>query len=154
MDIHLPGISVIKCVRKLNFIYPEMQFIMCTIFQDDENVFNAMKAGVSGYMLKMDEPERIIESIKEIHRGGSLMNPQIVRKLLELLGKPHLHESAQLLIKREMESLNYLVKGLRYNEIADILFISIDTVRKHINTIYLKLQVQSRIQAINKVFGR
>ena len=155
MDIHLPGISGIECVRQLKKVHPQMQFLMCTIFQDDENIFSALKAGASGYLLKSDEPKKIISSIKEIHSGGSPMNAQIARRIIETFHRNPDQAKAQAdLTKREFELVNLLSKGYRYKEIAEQLFISIETVRKHINNIYGKLHVQSRMEAINKVFGK
>lgn len=153
MDIHLPGMNGIECVRQLKSVHPGMQFIMCTIFQNDDSVFNALKAGATGYLLKNDAPGKIIDAIREIHSGGSPMTPQIARRVLESFKTPAVNEDVHLLTKRESEMLQLLVKGFRYKEIADQLFISIATVRTHIYNIYQKLHVQSRTDAINKVFG-
>jgi DNA-binding NarL/FixJ family response regulator len=153
MDIHLPGMDGITCVRKLKAIHPEMQFIMCTIFRDDESVFNALKAGATGYLLKNDDPGRIVDAIHELHAGGSPMTPQIARRVIESFKRPAVTEEIHLLTKRETEMLGLLAKGLRYKEIAENLFISTETVRKHINNTYQKLHVQSRMEAVNKVFG-
>ena len=153
MDIHLPSMDGIECVRRLKSVHPGMQFIMCTIFRDDDSVFNALKAGATGYMLKNDDPGKIIDAIRELHRGGSPMTPQIARRVLESFKRPAVNDTLHLLTKRETEMLGLLAKGLRYKEIADKLFISAATVRTHIYNIYQKLQVQSRTEAINKVFG-
>jgi DNA-binding NarL/FixJ family response regulator len=153
MDIHLPGMDGIECVRRLKAIHPEMQFIMCTIFRDDESVFNALKAGATGYLLKNDDPGKIIDAIHELHAGGSPMTPQIARREIESFKRPAVNEEIHLLTKRETEMLDFLAKGLRYKEIADKLCISTETVRKHINNVYQKLHVQSRIDAVNKIFG-
>ena len=153
MDIHLPVMDGIECVRRLKAIHPEMQFIMCTIFRDDESVFNALKAGATGYLLKNDDPGKIIDAIHEIHAGGSPMTSQIARRVLESFKSPAVNDDINLLTKRENEMLCFLVKGLRYKEIADKLSISIATVRTHIYNIYQKLHVQSRTDAVNKVFG-
>ncbi len=153
MDIHLPGMDGIECVRRLKFIRPEIQFIMCTIFQDDESVFNALKAGATGYLLKTDDPTKIVDAIHELHAGGSPMTPHIARRVIESFNRPAINEEIHLLTKRETEMLSLLSKGLRYKEIADKLFISNETVRKHIYNIYQKLHVQSRIEAVNKIFG-
>lgn len=152
-DIHLPGIDGIECVRQLKAIHPGMQFIMCTIFRDDDSVFNALKAGATGYLLKTDDQRIIIDAIRELNTGGSPMTPQIARRVMESFKRPVLHDSIHLLTKRETEMLGLLAKGFRYKEIAGKLFISTETVRKHINNIYHKLQVQSRIEAVNKAFG-
>ena len=130
-----------------------MQFIMCTIFRDDDSVFNALKVGATGYLLKNDDPGKIIDAIHELHAGGSPMTPQIARRVLESFKRPAVNEDIHLLTKRENEMLGLLAKGLRYKEIADKLFISTETVRKHINNIYQKLHVQSRIEAVNMIFG-
>ena len=153
MDIHLPGMNGIECVRQLKSVHPEMQFIMCTVFKDDESVFNALKAGATGYLLKNDDPGKIIDAIHELHDGGSPMTPQIARRVLESFKRPAVNDALHLLTKRETEMLGLLAKGLRYKEIADKLFISTETVRKHINNIYQKLHVQSRIEAVNMIFG-
>jgi DNA-binding NarL/FixJ family response regulator len=153
MDINLPGMDGIECVRQLKAVHPEMQFIMCTIFRDDDSVFNALKAGATGYLLKNDDPGKIIDAIHEIHNGGSPMTPQIARRVLESFKRPAVDDDIHLLTKRETEMLGLLAKGLRYKEIADKLFISAATVRTHIYNIYQKLHVQSRTDAVNKIFG-
>jgi len=153
MDIHLPGMDGIECVRQLKSVHPEMQFIMCTIFQDDNSVFNALKAGATGYLLKNDDPGKIIDAIHELHAGGSPMTPQIARRVMESFKRPAVNDAIHLLTKRETEMLGLLAKGFRYKEIADKLCISTETVRKHINNIYQKLHVQSRIEAVNKIYG-
>jgi DNA-binding NarL/FixJ family response regulator len=154
MDIHLPGISGIECLAQLKQKHPAMQFMMCTIFQDDDNIFKALKAGASGYLLKGDDPAKIIAAIHDLSTGGSPMNATIARRVIDTFHKPEeLMPQDTLLTRREHELLALLAKGLRYKEIAAQLFISIETVRKHINNIYTKLQVQSRMDAVNKVFG-
>ncbi|MEI6433962.1 MAG: response regulator transcription factor [Bacteroidota bacterium] len=153
MDIHLPGMDGIECVRQLKTIHPEMQFIMCTVFQDDVSVFNALKAGATGYLLKTDDAGKVIEAIHDMVAGGSPMTPQIARRVIESFKRPIVNDTIHLLTKRETEMLGLLAKGFRYKEIADKLCISAETVRKHINNIYQKLQVQSRIEAVNKIFG-
>ncbi|PIY34201.1 MAG: DNA-binding response regulator [Bacteroidetes bacterium CG_4_10_14_3_um_filter_42_6] len=153
MDIQLPGMNGIECIKKLKTVHPKMMYIMSTIFQDDKSVFNALKAGATGYLLKNDNPAKIISAIWEVHSGGSPMTPQIARRVIESFNQPAVNEVSLLLTKRETELLGYLAKGFRYKEIADKLFISTETVRKHINNIYQKLHVQSRMDAVNKVFG-
>jgi len=153
MDIHLPGMDGIECVRQLKSIHPDMHFIMCTVFRDDNSVFNALKAGATGYLLKNDDPANIVEAIHELYSGGSPMTPQIARRVLESFRKPAVNNEIHLLTKRETELLGFISKGFRNKEIADKLFISTETVRKHINNIYQKLHVQSRIEAVNKFFG-
>ena len=153
MDINLLGMNGIECVRRLKAVHPDMQFIMCTIFQNDDSVFNALKAGATGYLLKTDDPGKIVNAIHELRAGGSPMMPQIARRIIESFKTPAVNEDIHLLTKRETEMLGFLAKGLRYKEIADKLCISTETVRKHINNVYQKLQVQSRTEAVNKIFG-
>lgn len=153
MDIHLPGMDGIECVSRLKSVHPEMHFIMCTVFRDDNSIFNALKAGATGYLLKNEDPDKIAEAIFELHAGGSPMTPQIARRVLESFNKPAVHDEIHLLTKRETELLGFVSKGFRNKEIADKLFISTETVRKHINNIYQKLHVQSRMEAVNKIFG-
>jgi DNA-binding NarL/FixJ family response regulator len=155
MDIHLPGMTGTDCVKRLKIVHPNMQFVMCTIFQDDENIFNALKAGATGYLLKGDEPEKIIQAIQVAHTGGAPMNSQIARRVIQTFHQStgNATKEIQVLTAREQELLRLLSKGYRYKEIADQLTISIETVRKHISNIYSKLQVQSRMEAVNKVFG-
>jgi DNA-binding NarL/FixJ family response regulator len=155
MDIHLPGMCGISATRQLKQLHPSMLFLMCTIFQDDDNIFNALKAGASGYLLKSDAPEIILSSIREVYNGGSPMNPQIARRVLDSFytAAPLTRKDDVQLTTREQELLSLLAKGYRYKEIADKLFINVETVRKHISNIYTKLHVQSRMEAVNKVFG-
>jgi DNA-binding NarL/FixJ family response regulator len=153
MDIQLPGMSGIECVRRLKSVHPDMLFIMCTVFHNDESIFNALKAGATGYLLKTEDPGKIVDAIRELHAGGSPMTPQIARRVIESFKRPSINEEIHLLTRRETEMLGMLSRGLRYKEIADKLFISTETVRKHINNIYQKLHVQSRIEAINKIYG-
>lgn len=155
MDINLPGqINGIECVQKLKATQPQMQFMMCTAYEDSELVFNALKVGATGYILKTTLPPKLIESIKEICLGGSPMTAQIARKVISSFQMPALEEPIHLLSKREHELLDLLAKGYRYKEIADKLFLSIETIRTHIRNIYRKLEVQSRTEALNKAFPR
>jgi DNA-binding NarL/FixJ family response regulator len=154
MDIGLPGISGIECVRKLKGKCTNTQYLMCTIFEDDENIFEALKAGATGYILKKTPPAKIIEAITELHNGGSPMSGQIARRVIQVLHQPKKNDALEALTERETEILQLLAKGLRYKEISDQLFISVATVRTHIHNIYEKLQVQSRTDALNKAFSR
>lgn len=155
MDINLSGqINGIECVQKLKVTQSQMQFMMCTAYEDSELVFNALKVGATGYILKTTLPPKLIESIKEIYHGGSPMSAQIARKVISSFQMPALEEQIHLLSKREHELLDLLAKGYRYKEIADKLFLSIETIRTHIRNIYRKLEVQSRTEALNKAFPR
>jgi DNA-binding NarL/FixJ family response regulator len=155
-DIHLPGLTGIDCVRQLKIICPEIQFIMCTSLEDTDNIFNALQAGATGYLTKSATPEKILEAIADAHNGGAPMSSQIARKVISFFNQQpkKINKELDKLSVREQEILNYLSKGYRYKEIAALLFINIETVRKHIHNIYDKLQVNSRTDALNKVFSK
>jgi DNA-binding NarL/FixJ family response regulator len=156
MDINLPGMSGIECVRKVKLVEPSIQFMMFTVYENNDQVFEALKAGASGYLLKKTPPLQIIESIKELQQGGSPMSASIARKLVTLFVDQHTVKAtpeAAILTPREKEVLNLIAKGLLYKEIAEQLGISFHTVRQHIGKIYEKLHVQNKTEAINKVFG-
>lgn len=154
VDIHLPGQSGICLVQILKQKNQHIKFIMCSSLEDDEHIFNALKAGADGYIIKSSSPVKILESIQEAYNGGAPMSSQIARRVVSYFN-PHGQEHAELakLSPREKEILTYLAKGYRYKEIAGFLFITTDTVRKHIHHIYEKLQVSSRTDALNKVSG-
>jgi len=155
MDINLPGMNGIECIRQIKNKIPATQFMMFTVYENDEKVFEALKAGASGYLLKNTGLVQLIESLKELYNGGSPMSANIARKLVTLF-RSEQKETAniEVLSTRENEILQLLSKGLLYKEIADQLSISVSTVRQHIHHIYEKLHVQNRTEAINKVFGR
>jgi len=154
MDINLPGMSGIDCIRNVKEKCPDTQFMMFTVYENDEKVLQALQAGATGYLLKRTEPQRILESIKELNQGGSPMSSNIARKVLNIF----LHEKKitkkEILSDRENEVLKLLADGLLYKEIAERLFISHGTVRQHIHNIYEKLHVQNRTEAVNKYFDR
>ncbi|MBL7862589.1 MAG: response regulator transcription factor [Cyclobacteriaceae bacterium] len=153
VDINLPGgINGIELVHKLKPVHPHMQFMMCTVYEDSELVFKALKVGATGYILKKTPPAKLLEAIQEIYEGGSPMSAQIARKVISSFQKPVLNDVTQLLTKREQELLDLLAQGFRYKEIADKLSLSIDTIRTHIRNIYRKLEVQSRAEALNKIY--
>lgn len=153
MDIHLPGMNGIECLRRLRQQCTDTQFIMSTIYEDDENIFESLRAGASGYLLKKTEPSKILESIREVHAGGSPMSAQIARKVIASFQSRKGIDETDILTPKEKEILKALSKGLRYKEIAADMHISIETVRSHVRRIYEKLQVQSRTEALNKVYG-
>jgi DNA-binding NarL/FixJ family response regulator len=156
MDINLPGMSGIECVRKVKREQPAIQFMMFTVYENNDQVFEALKAGASGYLLKKTAPQQIIEGIKELYQGGSPMSAAIGRKLVTLFMDQHAAPApaeASVLSPREKEVLHLIAKGLLYKEIADQLGISFHTVRQHIGKIYEKLHVQNKTEAINKVYG-
>jgi DNA-binding NarL/FixJ family response regulator len=155
MDIHLPGISGIECVRRLKPGLESTQFMMCTVFEDNENVFDSLCAGATGYLLKNSPPVKITNAIVDLYHGGSPMSSTIARKVIQTF-QPTVQQSRDMenLTNREREMLDLLSKGYRYKEIADQLSISFETVRTHIHNIYEKLHVQSRTEALNKAFPR
>jgi DNA-binding NarL/FixJ family response regulator len=155
MDINLPGMNGIECIRQVKDKSPGTQFMMFTVYENDEKVFEALKAGASGYLLKNTGLVQLIESLKELHTGGSPMSANIARKLVTLFRNDQKQApSLEVLSHRENEILQLLAKGLLYKEIADQLAISVSTVRQHIHHIYEKLHVQNRTEAINKAFGK
>jgi DNA-binding NarL/FixJ family response regulator len=155
MDINLPGMNGIECIRQVKDKAPQTQFMMFTVYENDEKVFEALKAGASGYLLKNTGLLEIVESVKELHDGGSPMSANIARKLVNLVrdtGKDTAFMN--VLSPREKEILQLLAKGLLYKEISHQLQITTGTVRIHIHKIYEKLHVQNRTEAINKAFGK
>lgn len=157
MDIHLPGISGTECTRALTANEPHPLVMMLTMFEDDESIFAALRAGATGYLVKKTPPAKLLEAVTDLRNGGSPMTGRIARRVIEAIGKteaPPTSSASDVLSLREREVLDHLAKGLRYKEIADALFISIDTVRTHIRNIYEKLQVRSRTEALNKTLRR
>ncbi|OGU27835.1 MAG: hypothetical protein A2057_07380 [Ignavibacteria bacterium GWA2_35_9] len=146
MDIHLPKMSGIEGVKILKEKLPETDFIMLTVQEDNESVFNSLCAGATGYLLKDTPPAALLAAIKEVKEGGSPMSPSIARRIISSF-RPNLESP---LSKRESEILEMLCNGDNYKTIADALFISGHTVRAHIKSIYRKLQVNSRGEAVNK----
>ncbi len=166
MDINLgDGESGIDCVRELKPQHPEVLFMMCTVYEEDEKIFEALSAGANGYILKKTTPGKLLEAIRELFEGGAPMSSQIARKIVNAFQNKTLADtslemagpqgkSINILSNRENEILGLLSKGLLYKEIASFLFISQETVRKHVYHIYEKLHVNNRVEAINKFFGR
>jgi DNA-binding NarL/FixJ family response regulator len=150
MDIALPGSTGIDCIRRLKDAGSSIQFVVFTIYENSEQVFEALAAGASGYLLKDTPPDRIVTALRDLHAGGSPMSASIARKVVASFRRP---TWAGVLSSREEEVLGMLAKGLLYKEIADRLHISTGTVRQHIHRIYEKLHVQNRTEAINKYFG-
>ena len=148
MDIQLPGISGIEAIRQLKRKRPDIEALMLTVYQDDNLVFDSLCAGASGYLVKSTTPDRIVESIREVLRGGAPMSTQIARMVIDSFQKKK--ESG--LTDREQDVLGQLCKGKSYKNIGDALFISQDTVRSHIKSIYKKLEVNSKSEAVVKAF--
>ena len=155
MDISLPGMSGIEGIREVKNKVPNTQFMMFTVYENDEKVFEALKAGASGYLLKNTGLVQMIEALKELYNGGSPMSSNIARKLVTVFrDQEKSTPSLEVLSLRENEILQLLAKGLLYKEIADQLSISTGTVRQHIHKVYEKLHVQNRTEAINRAFGK
>lgn len=155
MDISLPGMNGIECIRQVKDKTPATQFMMFTVYENDEKVFEALKAGASGYLLKNTGLLHMAEALKELYNGGSPMSANIARKLVSVFRENAKDvDELEALSNRENEILKLLAKGLLYKEIADQLGISTSTVRQHIHKIYDKLHVQNRTEAINKALGK
>jgi RNA polymerase sigma factor (sigma-70 family) len=151
MDINLPGKSGIDCVRELKPLLPNTQFIMLTMYDDSDKVFEALSIGATGYLLKRTPPEKILEAIIEVMNGGSPMTMEIARMVVNSFKVEKKVNNIQAkLTEREWEILEQLSKGMRYKEIAEKLFISVETVRSHLRKIYEKLQVRSATEAVLK----
>jgi DNA-binding NarL/FixJ family response regulator len=153
MDINMPGIGGLEGLRIVRGISPSTQVLMCTVFDDNENIFKSICNGANGYLLKKSPPSKIIEAIKEVHEGGAPITSNIARKILELFPKvPARSTEIDKLAKREQEILRLLMKGYSYKMIAAELKIAVETVRTHIKRIYEKLHVHSASEAIAKIF--
>ena len=154
MDIQLPGMSGIACTASLKKALPSVPVMMLTVYEDPDAIFNALKAGASGYLLKRTDPAKVLEAVTELHHGGSPMTGEIARKVIESFhaDKPAGHPQDQL-TAREEEILGQLAKGFVTKEIADKLAISPATVRFHLRHIYDKLHVRSRVEAVIKYLG-
>jgi len=148
----LPSINGIEGVRTVKSNFQNIQVIMFTVFEDDEKIFEAIRSGASGYLLKKTPPEEILEAIKELYDGGAPMSPSIARKVIQAFqARPSTVQDDHQLTTREKEILYALVDGLSYKKIAEKYFVSIHTVRSHISSIYEKLHVNSKAQAVAKV---
>ncbi len=152
IDINLPGMNGIDAIAKLKDKESHTQFLVFTVYDDDDMIFKAIQAGASGYLLKKTAPEKFLHALKELHEGGSPMSPTIARKVINSF-KPGL-KTNDVLTVRETEILTLLSKGLLYKEISSRLNISIGTVKQHIHKIYEKLHVQNRTEAINKFLNK
>ena len=151
MDIDLPGLNGIECILKLKAQHFPGQFIMLTVFEDSNAIFHSLAAGASGYLLKETPPAKLLEAIQDVYKGGTPMSSEIARKVVESFHQPENEiKNDSGLTDRENEILSHLAKGYMYKEIAELLYISIDTVRSHIRHIYEKLQVNTRTEAILK----
>ena len=155
MDINLPGMNGVECVQQLKQTLPRTQVMMLTVYEDTENIFNALAAGASGYMLKRTSSKELLNAIQEVHRGGSPMTMHIARKVVQSFQKTAPSTPAtEALSDREQQVLDLLSQGLMYKEIADKLAISYETVHTYIRRIYEKLQVRTRTEAVAKFLRR
>ena len=155
MDINLPGLNGVECVRKLKQVAPQIQIVMLTVYEDTDNIFNALAAGASGYLLKRTTTPELLESIREVLRGGSPMTAHIARKVVLSFQKSAASvEATEDLSPREREVLDLLSQGFLYKEIAEKLGISYETVHTYVRRIYEKLQVRTRTEAVAKFLRR
>jgi len=156
MDINLPGATGIECVRELSRRWPRTQFLMYTMHDDDQRVFDALRAGANGYLLKSAKPSEILTSLRDLLQGGSPMSASIARRVVAQLrptqADPNLADAK--LTAREQEILLLLADGLLYKEISERVGISDAAVKQHIHRMYVKLHVQNRTEAVNRFFGR
>jgi DNA-binding NarL/FixJ family response regulator len=150
MDINLPGINGVECVRKLAELVPEMQIIMLTIYEDTDSIFNSLAAGACGYLLKPVRSAELLAAVKDAYAGGAPMTSNIARKVVQSFKQFGALREAENLSAREQQILDYLAKGYLYKDIAELLNISYSTVHTHIEHIYKKLHVCSRAQAVAK----
>ena len=151
MDIKLPGMSGIQCVAEIKKSFPDMQIIMVTVYEDSERIFRALKAGASGYLIKRDSPDQLLEAIRDVYKGGAPMSSSIARKVVK-----HFHQTGispqetHNLSNREREVLELLAQGMMYKEIGDKLKIGTTTVKTYVENICHKMHVRSRIEAVAK----
>ena len=154
MDINLPGLSGVECVRRLKPVLPAMQIIMLTVYQNTEHVFNALAAGATGYLLKQTPPADLLNAIRDVQGGGSPMSSHIARKIVQSFQKTATAQDAENLSPREGQVLDLLSKGYLYKEIAEKLGLTYATVHTHIRHIYEKLHVRSRTEAVARHLGQ
>ena len=161
MDINLPGMLGTECVRQLKELTPNLPVLMLTVYEDSEQIFKSLMSGATGYLLKRTPKDKLLEAIREVNDGGAPMSRQIARRVVQFFQKVNtlptdIQKSTVVvdLTEREKEVLDALAKGFSYKEIADQLHISFETVRTHLRTIYEKLHVHSRTEAVLKYLGR
>ena len=155
MDINLPGMNGVEAVRQLKESFPNINFLICTVFDDDENIFLALRAGAGGYIVKNNSPRKILEAIKEINEGGAPMSATIAKKVITTFQQiKEVIPKHAALSEREMQVLQLLSTGLFYKEVANQLSLSVETIRSHCRKIYEKLHVNTKLEAINIIFHR
>ncbi len=151
MDINLPRMNGIECVARLKLKLPSLHVLMLTVYEDDDSVFRALKAGASGYLVKRDAAEKLLNALQEIQQGGAPMSAHIARQVVQFFHRSEVPAAeSEHLSPRETEILDLLVQGLILKEVADQLGIGLETVRTHVNHVYHKLHVRSRTEAIVK----
>lgn len=150
MDINMPGMKGYECVRQLKAALPEIQVLMLTVYEDSDSLFNSLKAGASGYLLKRTASARLLEAIRDVYTGGAPLSPQLARRVVQFFSRPETDSAVSRLTPGEKEFLDQLANGYAYKEIADRMKISIDTVRSYVRTVYEKLHVHSRTEAVVK----
>jgi DNA-binding NarL/FixJ family response regulator len=151
MDVNLPGMSGVECVRLLKSQLPDLQVVILTVYDDSDRIFQALQMGASGYLLKRSTSEEILRAVEDVHRGGAPMSSYIARKVVQSFQRQGPSEKAsENLTKRENDVLNYVARGYTNKEIADALGLSAETVRGYLKTIYSKLHVRSRTEAAMK----
>jgi len=151
VDIQLPGMSGIELIKEIKKQTPNTQYLVCSIYDDDDKIVTALENGASGYILKESTSAQIKDALLEVMKGGAPMSPYVAKRVISFFQKPKLKETEALLSDREREVLQLLAKGLLYKEIADKLLISHETVKKHLKHIYQKLHVQNKVEALNKL---
>jgi DNA-binding NarL/FixJ family response regulator len=159
MDIEMPGMDGVECVRRLKAQLPEVNVLMLTVYEDSDRLFESLKAGAGGYLLKRTSSAGLVQAIRELHAGGSPMTPQIARRVVQFISssaKTSKATAAELaeLTPRERKFLDELAQGYAYKEIADHLGISLDGVRNYVRNIYKKLHVHSKLELVNKYLHR
>ena len=150
MDIGLPGQSGVECAGILKSMYPALHIIMQTVHSSDDKIFDSLRSGASGYILKKTSPEKLLEAIQEVNEGGAPMSGEVARKVLTFFQTPKTDKSLSQLSDRELDVLKLLIEGHSYKIIAEKLFVSPHTVRFHLHNIYEKLHVRSRMEAVAK----
>jgi DNA-binding NarL/FixJ family response regulator len=155
MDINLPGMGGIQCVSRLKHVMPDTDVLMLTAYDDGQSIFDSLRAGANGYLLKNQSREELVQAVQQVHAGGSPMSMQIARKVINHFHEPNSAEAEiEQLTNREREILRLLAKGYLYKEIADQLGITMSTIRTHITAVYQKLHVHSRTEAAMKFVGK
>jgi DNA-binding NarL/FixJ family response regulator len=155
MDINLPGMNGVECVRQLHTLVPKVRVIMLTVYENTENIYAALKAGASGYILKRTSPAKLLEAIQDVVDGGAPMSSAIARKVVQSFQEPvPAGAPMENLSSREQEVLDLLAKGFLYKEISDKLNLGLGTIKTYVRRIYEKLHVQSRTEAVIKYLGQ